>query len=88
MVSIENQKKTLKKIRGFVDSEFVKTCHEHVIHAAKHSAMSMKKLFISIRISIVFFLADIFLPHDEIFLTFKCEMAEMAKRSSGQAIWF
>ena len=46
------------------------------------------KIFISIRINIVFFLADIFLTHDEIFLTFKCVMAKMAKRSSGQAIWF
>ena len=27
----ENKKKFLKKNHGFVDSEFVKTCHEHVI---------------------------------------------------------
>ena len=26
----ENKKKLVKKNRGFVDSEFVKTCHEHV----------------------------------------------------------
>ena len=47
----------------------------------------MMKLLISTRNNIVFS-ADIFLTHDEIFLTFNCMMAEMAKRSSGQAIWF
>ena len=27
----ENKIFIVKKIRGFVDSEFVKTCHEHII---------------------------------------------------------
>ena len=49
----QNKKNFVKKKNR--DSEFVKSCHEHVIHAAQHTAMSMRKLFISIRINIVFF---------------------------------
>jgi len=33
----KNNKKFVKKICGFVDSEFVKTCHEHVIQHSTHN---------------------------------------------------
>ena len=33
LVLKEDKKNFVKKIRRFVDLEFVKTCHEHVIHS-------------------------------------------------------
>ena len=36
LVLKENKHNFVKEIRGFVDSEFVKTCHEHVNRSSKY----------------------------------------------------
>ena len=57
------QEKICGKIRGFVDSEFVKTCHEHVIGLFPSNLEEGWKVFHSDRLknaSYQFFLTSIF----------------------------
>ena len=45
--SKENKKIFAKKIRGFVDSEFVKTCHEQVINSDGASYFQLPKIVVN-----------------------------------------